>query len=55
MFDKYIRWCGRLVSEDGIKLDSRRLNRFLEMDLSTTGAHIQQFICALQWVKQGIP
>lgn len=24
------------------------------MQPSTTGAHLQQFICALQWVKQGI-
>lgn len=55
LFAKKIRWCGRLISENGIRYDPRRLDGLLNMELPTTGAHLQQFICALQWVKSGVP
>lgn len=55
VFAKEIRWCGRLISADGIRYDPRRLEGLLNMEPPTTGAHLQQFVCALQWVKQGIP
>ena len=49
-----IRWCGRLVSAHGIRYDPKRLEGLLNMGPPTTGAHLQQFLCALQWVKNGI-
>lgn len=55
IFAKTIRWCGRLVAKDGVRFDPRRLNELLWMEPPITGANLQQFICALQWVKQGIP
>ena len=55
LFSKEIRWCGRLISAEGIRYDPRRLDGLLSMEPPTTGANLQQFICALQWVKQGIP
>ncbi len=55
LFTKEVRWCDRLISADGIRYDPRGLDRLLSMAPPTTGAHLQQFVCALQWVKQGIP
>ena len=55
LFAKEIRWCGRLLSAEGIRYDPRRLEGLLTMKPPTNGANLQQFICALQWVKQGIP
>ena len=43
------------MSADGIKYDPRRMTAFPAMEPPTTGAHLQQFLCALQWVKQGLP
>lgn len=43
-----------MVSEPGIRYDPRRLDRLLNMEPPTSGANLQQFICALQWVKNGI-
>ncbi len=50
-----VRWCGRLISKDGVKFDQRRLQGLLEMEERTYGAHLQQVLCALQCVKTAIP
>ena len=52
---KSITWCGRLISADGIRYDPNGLEGLLNMEPPQTGSHLQQFICALQWVKNGIP
>jgi transposase InsO family protein len=54
-FATSVRWCGRLISAEGIRYDPRRLEGLLQMEPPTSGAHLQQFICALQWVRHGIP
>lgn len=55
LFAREIRWCGRLISADGIRFDPRRIDGLLEMAEPTDGGQLQQFFCALQWVKTGIP
>ena len=55
LFTEEIRWCGRLISAEGVRYDPRRLDGLLTMEPPTTGGHLQQFLCALQWLKQGIP
>lgn len=54
-FAKEIRWYGRLISSEGVKFDPRRLSSLLDMQPPSTGGQLQKFMCALQWVKQGIP
>ena len=46
-----IRWCGRIISEQGIKFDPRRLSGLVQMEPPTHGAHLQQFLCAMQWLS----
>lgn len=55
LYTTEVRWCGRLVTPDGVRYDPRRLDALKSMEPPTTGAHLQQFLCALQWVKKGIP
>lgn len=55
VFAKDVRWCGRLISEKGVKFDPRNLDGLLSMQPPQTGSHLQQLQCALQWVKFGIP
>lgn len=55
LFAKEARWCGRIISHDGMKLDPCRVQGLLGMKPPTTGSEMHQFICALQWVKNGIP
>ena len=54
-FATSIRWCGRLLSSAGVRFDPRRIDGIQKMQLPTNGAHLQQFVCALQWVKTAIP
>lgn len=53
-FSTSVQWCGRLISADGIRYDLGRLDGLLTMETATTGTHLQQFLCALQWVRNGI-
>ena len=55
LFATLTRWCVRLVSADGIRYDPKRLDGLLKMEPPTTGAHLQQFLCAPQGLKNGIP
>jgi len=55
LFASEIRWCGRMISSKGIRFDPRRMSALLEMEEPSNGAHLQQFICALQWVRTAIP
>lgn len=55
LFTQTVRWCGRLITPDGIRFDPARLEGLLNMESPSNGAHLQQLLCALQWVKLGIP
>ena len=43
------------MSAQGIRYDPRRLEGLLSLEPPSSGSNLQQFVCALQWVKQGIP
>jgi hypothetical protein len=55
LFTRDTTFCGRRLSADGILFDPRRLNALREMSLPVTGADLQQFLCALGWMRKGIP
>jgi RNase H-like domain found in reverse transcriptase len=45
-----------LISADGSKLfDLRRIQGLLDMPPPSTGADLQQFICAIDWMRTSIP
>lgn len=53
-FATTLHWSGRFFSRDGIKLDQRRIEDIQKMEIPETGAHPQEFVCALKWVKNDI-
>lgn len=55
LFTKSVRWCGRIISADGIRHDPTKLDGLLRMDAPSTGAQLQQFLCAMQWLRSSIP
>jgi hypothetical protein len=55
LYAKVIRWCGRLISAEGSKFDPRRIQGLLEMPHPVTGADLQQFTCAINWMRTAIP
>jgi Reverse transcriptase (RNA-dependent DNA polymerase) len=55
LFSKNVRWCGRLISSDGVRFDPRRVQALHDMALPVTGGDLQQFVCALNWMRTSIP
>lgn len=55
LYTRKVRCCGRIVDKDGVRFDPSRINGLMEMIPPTNGAELQQFVCALQWMKTSIP
>ena len=49
------KFCGRIISEKGVRFDSSRLDCLINMRRSINGAEFQQFICATNWMRNAIP
>ena len=55
LFTRQIRWCGRIISAKGVTFDPRHIDGIQNMDEPSNGAELQQFICAMQWMRNAIP
>lgn len=55
LFLKVVKWCGRIISTDGVKYDPRKLNALLELREPKCAADLQQFLCAANWMRSCIP
>ncbi|KAG6613370.1 uncharacterized protein IUM83_17047 [Phytophthora cinnamomi] len=55
LFAKEVVWCGRVVSAGGVKQDPRRVQALVDLPSPTTGQELQQFLCALNWMRTAIP
>jgi Reverse transcriptase (RNA-dependent DNA polymerase)/RNase H-like domain found in reverse transcriptase len=55
LFAREVRWCGRLISGSGVRFDPRRVQGLRKMELPTTGADLQQFLCAMNWMPTAVP
>ena len=52
---KRAKWCGRKITAEGVTLDPRRIEGLLDMQRPEYAADLQQFICAVNWMRNGIP
>jgi hypothetical protein len=48
-------WCGRLVSDAGVRHNPARVDALTNLPRPTTDQELQQFICALNWMRNSIP
>ena len=55
LFAKKLTWCGRVITSSGIWFDPKRIEGLTSMAAPQTAADLQQFLCAMQWLKQAIP
>jgi hypothetical protein len=49
------KWCGRIISAAGIEHDPARLKTLGEMPTPTNAAELQQFLCAMNWLRNALP
>ncbi|EGZ22172.1 hypothetical protein PHYSODRAFT_492726, partial [Phytophthora sojae] len=45
------KWCGRVVSKSGVRHDPGRISLLQAL----TGQDLQQFVCALGWMRMSTP
>ena len=53
-FVKEAKWCGRVISGTGVRHDSARLLALQHLPTPVTGADLQQYVRALNWVRMSI-
>ncbi|KAF0717916.1 Aste57867_2018 [Aphanomyces stellatus] len=49
------RWCGRIISGTGVKHDPARVEALQQLPSPVTGADLQQYVCAINWMRMSIP
>lgn len=49
------RWSGRIISAAGIRHDPSRREGLTSIECPTTGAQLQMFLSAMQWLRSAIP
>ena len=49
------RWCGRIISGSGVKHDPARVEALQQLPPPVTGADLQQYVCAINWMRMSIP
>ncbi len=54
-FKKSVKWCGRVISASGMTHCPIRIEGLVAMELPTTAAELQQFMCACNWMRASIP
>lgn len=55
LFLREARFCGRVLSRDGLKFDPRHFESLLQMQSPKMGGDLQQLLCATNWMRTSIP
>ena len=55
LFLQEVKWCGRIFSESGVKHDPIRIEGLCNMPPPSTAGELQQFLCAVGWMRDSIP
>ncbi|CEO98733.1 Reverse transcriptase domain-containing protein [Plasmodiophora brassicae] len=55
LFLKRVKWCGRIISSEGVSYDPDMICALKAMSIPQTAADLQQFICGLNWMRSAIP
>ncbi|OWZ17723.1 Retroelement [Phytophthora megakarya] len=55
LYQQTVKWCGRVISSDGISRDPARIDVLRSMPYPTTAGELQQFLCAANWMRETIP
>lgn len=55
LFRKELKWCGRIISKDGYRMDPARLSGLQDMQLPKTALELSQFVYCCRWMSMAIP
>jgi len=54
-FSTTLKWCGRIIDADGVRLDPRRLAGLANVEKPETGAELCEYVHCLTWMANAIP
>jgi transposase InsO family protein len=49
------KFCGKIFTPNGIQQDPERIHALANMQEPTTAGELQQFICAMNWLRNALP
>ena len=49
------KWCGKIISKAGVCHAPERIRALQELPRPTKGNELQQFLCAINWMRLSIP
>ena len=55
LFSRQLKWCGKIVSAEGISNDPERIRALQEMTTPVTAADLMYFLNAANWIRTSIP
>jgi hypothetical protein len=55
LFGTKAEWCGRTISQEGIKFNPKSLSGPVDMERPQTAADLQQFLCGSNWLRTAVP
>ncbi|OWZ13442.1 RNA-directed DNA polymerase [Phytophthora megakarya] len=54
LYQTQVKWCGKLIDGQGIRHDPERINSLRALPYPCTAGELQQFICAINWMRDSI-
>jgi hypothetical protein len=54
LFEREVRWCGKLINGDGVRHDPERIRALQELPYPQTARELQQFLCATNWMRESL-
>ncbi|KAF0735538.1 hypothetical protein Ae201684P_022451 [Aphanomyces euteiches] len=54
LYTKEVKWCGRYLSDTGVKQDPDRIEALCAIPEPTNAGDLQHFICATKWLRESI-
>jgi hypothetical protein len=55
LFATTVRYCGRLITKDGVRFDPKNMEAVQTMQESQNGADLVQYVAAVNWMRSAIP
>jgi hypothetical protein len=55
LFATTVRYCGRLIAKDGVRLDLKNMEALQTMQEPQSGADLVQYVTAVNWMRSAIP
>jgi hypothetical protein len=55
LFASTVRYCGRLITNDGVRFDPKNMEALQTMQQPQNGADLVQYVAAVNWMRSAIP